>query len=278
MYMKTINLVISLLVLISCNKASGIQNLPVRDCGLANDSPAIKIMTYNIRHAAPIHHSIYDIHLDGIAEIINQQKPDLVALQEIDVHTKRSGISLDQAKELGKLTGMNYYFSRSIDYEGGEYGVAILSRFPIKSSERYTLPMPDTSGERRSVAVVRIEILPGVEVRFASTHLDLKFENRMAQVNELINISKENKYPLILAGDLNSRPNDEEMQTLRQEFIFPCVSYCPLTSPSDKPRATIDYIVLNPAAAKIFKVSDYKAINDLSASDHLPLVGYFMKK
>ncbi len=278
MYKKIINLVFSLLVLISCNKANGIQNLPVPDSGPANDSPAIKIMTYNIRHGASIHHSIYDIQLGSIAEIINQQKPDLVALQEIDVHTKRSGINLDQAKELGKLTGMNYYFSKSIDYEGGEYGVAILSRFPIKGHERYTLPMPDTSGERRSVAVVRVEMLPGVEVRFASTHLDLTVENRMAQVAELIKISKQSKSPLILAGDLNSRPQGKEMQALRQEFIFPCVADCPLTSPSDSPRATIDYIVLNPAAANIFKVSGYEAITGLNASDHLPLVGYFMKK
>jgi endonuclease/exonuclease/phosphatase family metal-dependent hydrolase len=126
--------------------------------------------------------------------------------------------------------------------------------------------------------VVKIEMFPGIEVRFASTHLDLTVENRMAQVNELIKISKQSKSPMILAGDLNSRPQSKEMQTLRQEFIFPCVSDCPLTSPSDKPRNTIDYIVLNPAAAKIFKVSDYKAINNLSASDHLPLTAQFTKK
>ena len=277
-YMKSISLIVSLFVIVVCNKAYGMENSQAIDNKISNDSTPVKIMTYNIRHAAPIHHSIYDIHVDSIAAIINEEKPDLVALQEIDVHTGRSGVNLDQAKELGKLTNMNYYFSKSIDYDGGEYGVAILSRFAIKAHDRYSLQMPDSTGERRSVAVIRVEMFPGKEVLFASTHLDLKFENRMAQVNQLIKISRQSKYPLIVAGDFNSLPSGKEMQSLRKEFVFPCITDCPLTSPSDSPRVTIDYIVLNPQAAKILSVSDYKAINNITASDHLPLTANVKEK
>lgn len=277
MYMKIANLVISLFVLISCNKGNSMQDIATSR-GPGNDSSVIRILSYNIRHGAPIHHSMDDVHLDGIVAAINAQKPDLVALQEVDVHTKRSGVDVNQAEELGRLTGMNYYFSKSIDYQGGEYGIAILSRFPILAHERYSLPMPDATGERRSVAIVRVEVFPGVEVEFASTHLDLKSVNRLAQVSELITIARGSKYPFVIAGDFNSRPEDAEIKNLQQEFTLSCISKCPYTSPSDNPRATIDYIMFNPSAAKIFNVISYNAIQGVAASDHAPLVGEYSKK
>ena len=107
-YIKSLNLVVSLFVIIVCSKAYGMGNPQAIDNKITTDSTPVKIMTYNIRHAAPIHQSIYDIHVDSIAAVIKKEKPDLVALQEIDVHTGRSGVNLDQAKELGKLTNMNY--------------------------------------------------------------------------------------------------------------------------------------------------------------------------
>jgi endonuclease/exonuclease/phosphatase family metal-dependent hydrolase len=85
----------------------------------------LKVLCYNIHHALPPSKKD-SIDLDAIARVIIRSKPDLVALQEVDVHTRRSG-PFNQAEELGRKTGLTPYFIKAIDYDGGEYGVAILS-------------------------------------------------------------------------------------------------------------------------------------------------------
>lgn len=242
----------------------------------SGNKPVLKIMTYNIRHGAPIHKANDDIQIKGIAAAINAQKPDLVALEEVDSVTERAPI--DEAKELARLTGMHYFFSKTINFQGGQYGDAILSRFPILSTQHIELPMPNSSGEARALGIVTVEPFHGVKINFAVTHLDLKKENRIAEINQIIQISKQSEHPFILAGDFNASPQSEEIKLMNSEFTFACDTNCPLTFPSDHPRITIDYIVLNPAAEKIFSVESYKAIPDIEASDHLPLMEYLIKK
>lgn len=101
---------------------------------------SLRVMTYNVRHCNPPSKKGV-IEVESIARVINEANPDLVALQEIDRFTKRSGLELDQAKELGKLTGMHSYFVKAIDWDGGEYGIAILSKFKILDSVNIQLPM-----------------------------------------------------------------------------------------------------------------------------------------
>ncbi len=112
----------------------------------------LKILTYNIHHAnPPSKPNVIDVA--AIAKVINEQQPDLVALQEIDVHTDRSGKALNQAEEIARLTGMKFYFARAIDYAGGEYGVAILSKFPMEKMTNNPLPTAEgTGGEHRTLA------------------------------------------------------------------------------------------------------------------------------
>lgn len=240
----------------------------------AKSGAALRVITYNIRHGAPIHQA--NIQLKGIAAAINAQKPDLVALQEVDSMTGRAPV--DEAKELGKLTGMNYFFSKTINFQGGEYGDAILSRYPILAVQHDELSMPDPSGEARAVGIITIEPFPGVKINFATTHLDLKKNNRIAEINQLITISKQSAYPLILAGDFNATPGSKEIEMLKKEFTFACDTNCPLTFPSDKPSIAIDYIILNPAASEKFHVKSYTAGQRTLASDHLPLIEYLIKK
>lgn len=236
------------------------------------NSKVLRIITYNIRHGAPIHAADTDVDLKGIAAVINAQKPDLVALQEVDSLTQRA--PMDEAKELGRLTGMNYHFFKAIDFQGGGYGVAILSRFPILNTRHDMLPMPDPSGEARTLGIVTIAPAKGVKFDFAVTHLELKKENRLAQVNRLVDISKENTLPLVVAGDFNAFPDSREIGILKTEYTFACDTNCPLTFPSDHPKITIDYIISNPAASKRFQVQKYEAIQHTQASDHLPLIEY----
>ncbi|MFN2440183.1 MAG: hypothetical protein ABR503_13355 [Chitinophagaceae bacterium] len=52
--------------------------------------PGLHILSYNIHHANPLSRPGI-IDLQAIAQVIKQQTPDLVALQEVDVYTNRSG-------------------------------------------------------------------------------------------------------------------------------------------------------------------------------------------
>jgi endonuclease/exonuclease/phosphatase family metal-dependent hydrolase len=260
-------------IIISCSSG---------DKALKTEKPVrtdLKIMTYNIHHGVPLGQATDDVHIDKIAEVINNQVPDLVALQEVDSVTKRA--TLDEAKKLAKLTGMNYFYSKTIDYEGGKYGDAILSRFPILDRKSYSLPMPDTTGEKRGVAIITIKLPSGTKINFASTHLDIK-SNRIAQIKVLNKLSQKSNFPLILAGDFNADPNSEGIQILQREYVLLCNGNCPLTasisgSPKE-PHRTIDWIVLNPAAAKLFHTISYKAEEGVYASDHLPLIANIEEK
>ena len=247
-------------------------------CGKSDHHPdkeprvnSLKVLTYNIHHGAPPDKATDDIQLENIAAVIQKQNPDLVALQEVDSMTARAPI--DEAKELARLTGMHYYFSKAIAYQGGSYGDAILSKYPISDQQTLSLPMPDPTGEGRAVGIIRCKIPSGIEIAFASTHLDIE-SNREAQVKALNTLSKNSTYPLILAGDLNALPNSTYISTLKEEFSLSCSANCPLTAPASKPAKTIDYILLNPKASEIFHVLSYNAINYIYASDHLPLLGY----
>src|SRR5690606_40296823 len=83
-------------------------------------------------------------------------------LQEVDVNTIRSGKGINQAAELARLTGMNYFFVKGIDYQGGDYGVGILSKFPILETDSLRLPMKEgAGGEPRVLAMVTVEPAKG---------------------------------------------------------------------------------------------------------------------
>jgi endonuclease/exonuclease/phosphatase family metal-dependent hydrolase len=261
-----------LLLLLSCSKGKGDAKSEQPDPPVQIYGTKVKVMTYNIHIGNPPSKPAGTVDLVAIAAVIKAQDPDLVALQEVDVNTSRSGATLDEAKELARLTGMNYFFTKAIDYDGGQFGDAVLSRFPILESKRYELPVTaKLEGETRSVAMITVE-KEGQRFLFASTHLDhLSAEdNRVLQANELVKIVKALTLPLIIAGDLNATPVSNPLAILRQELSWGCKSSCPLTFSAQKPASTIDYVMMRPAEK--FNVLSYVAVNETYASDHLPLV------
>ena len=98
--------------------------------------PSMRIATYNIRHGRG---SDDVLDLDRTARAIAALDADIVALQEVDEKVRRSG-NVDQAATLGKVLGMYHAFGSFMDYDGGRYGLAILSRWPIESFESWRLP------------------------------------------------------------------------------------------------------------------------------------------
>jgi endonuclease/exonuclease/phosphatase family metal-dependent hydrolase len=235
----------------------------------------LRVLSYNVHHCNPPSKKDF-MDIAAIVKVINNVKPDLVALQEIDVNTERSGKNIDQAKELGRLTGMYSFFAKSIDYQGGEYGVAVLSKYPFIATEAIKLPMEhNAGGEPRAVAAVIIEPVEGYKIAFASTHLDLKEENRELQINAIVDYVQEMNIPIVLAGDFNDKPDSYVVQELDKVFQRTCID-CPFTIPEVKPNRTIDYISFTPKAA--FEIVKHEVIKEPYASDHLPVFALLKKK
>ncbi|MGE9313253.1 endonuclease/exonuclease/phosphatase family protein [Niabella sp. CJ426] len=236
--------------------------------------PTIKVMSYNIHHCnPPSRPGIID--LEAIANTIKKQDPDIVALQEVDINTARSG-KVNQAAQLALKTGLkSFYFAKAIDHEGGDYGVAILSKYPLDDINTYRLPMDSATKAEPRVLAVAIATLPGgKKIRIASTHLDAQKEpvNRLLQIKAIDSIAASESLPFIIAGDFNAEESSEVIKTLDRGFTRTCSSCAP-TIPVINPKKAIDFIAYKPE--ELLKVKSHQVVNETYASDHLPVVAVF---
>jgi endonuclease/exonuclease/phosphatase family metal-dependent hydrolase len=135
--------------------------------------PRVVVLSYNIHHGQGMDGKI---DLARIAAVIKSVSPDIVSLQEVDKNTKRAN-GVDQAKELGRLTGMDYAYCASLPLQGGEYGNAVLTKLPIKKTTRIPLP-----GEPRSALCVTVEMATKMPFTFIATHLDLTEKARLESI------------------------------------------------------------------------------------------------
>jgi len=83
----------------------------------AEESSRIRVLSYNIHHGEGTDGKL---DLARIAKVIEAAKPDLVALQEVDVEAQRSG-KVDQAQELSRLTRLHVAFGPSMDFQGANH-------------------------------------------------------------------------------------------------------------------------------------------------------------
>lgn len=241
----------------------------------SSNSFRVRVLTYNIHHGEGVDRKF---DLPRIAKVILSTKPDVVALQEVDVKTKRSS-GVDQAAELGKLTGMHFVFGKAMDWNDGQYGEAILSRWKFETTKNVALPHSEGREPRSAIsATMRIGgkldgKAEGPRFTFVGTHLDhLRDQtDRMAQVKKLNDVFATKDYPLcILAGDLNATPKSEPMGLIFKHWHAADDVKQQPTIPVDKPTAKIDYVLFRPANR--WKVIETKVIDERIASDHRPVL------
>lgn len=235
-----------------------------------NSKQVLRIMTYNIHHANPPSKPDL-IDLDAIARVIIDAKVDLVALQEVETGVNRSG-KVDEAKMLAEKTGFNYHFFKAIDHDGGDYGIAILSRYKFKDATLVPLPQKITA-EKRVLGYVTIKV-GKQQFILANTHLDAtkSHDNRNVQMEHILKEFEHTTLPVILCGDLNSVAGSEAINLLDSQFKRTCTENCGETVPQINPRRTIDFI-----ATKNVKwpLLTHKVIEETYASDHRPVVAVF---
>jgi endonuclease/exonuclease/phosphatase family metal-dependent hydrolase len=228
----------------------------------------LRVMTYNIHVGVGMDKKL---DLQRIADVINREQPDLVGLQEVDRGVKRTE-GKDEIAELAKMTSLQYVFAHNLDYQGGQYGVAVLSRFPIASVDHRKY---ENTREAERRGMIRIEVsVGGKTINFVTTHLDYQYDDgRLFETEQMLKFLEDVKGPLVVVGDFNDEPTGSAYKLMSLSFDDAWVQSrargAGLTYPADKPLKRIDYVFTRRSDHS--KAKKTRVVETL-ASDHLPLV------
>ncbi len=236
----------------------------------------LRVMTYNV-------HSC--IGMDGklaperIARVIARTRPDVVALQELDVGRARSG-GMDQAHRIAHYLEMDYHFHPALHLEEERYGDAILTHLPLRLIKAGSLPTVTDKPylEPRGALWVAID-WHGTEIQILNTHLGLLSAERLAQIKALLGPEWLGGCPLgtplILCGDFNAGPSSPVFRRI-SEGLREVQSGTGRQRPKNTfasrlPMTRIDHIFIS---KKLTVAGTEVPRSELTmvASDHLPLI------
>ena len=219
----------------------------------------LKLMSYNIKNANGMDNVC---NFQRIANVINNTSPDVVAIQEVDSMTNRSGQKYVLG-EIAERTQMHGYFAPAIDYDGGKYGIGLLTKqVPLRLQ---TLPLPGRE-EARTLILAKF-----ADYIYCCTHMSLTEEDRMKSLELVKAFTSSSTKPLFLAGDMNAEPESGFIKKLQKDFQI-LSNPKQHTFPAPDPKETIDYIATLKQNAKGFAVISAKVINEPMASDHRPIL------
>lgn len=216
----------------------------------------LSVVSYNIRHGEG---------LDGktdyarIARHFVNQKADVVAVQEVDSVTGRSGGEY-VLERLADCSGLYPTFAKAIAFDGGSYGIGILSKEKPLEVRRVCLP-----GREEARVLLMAEFKDYI---FACLHLSLTPEDQMASVPIILENVKGVQKPFVLAGDWNALPGDAFVAEMRQSFVL-ANDTTQSTYPADSPDSLLDYIAV--CAPSKVQVDRFTVIADSVSSDHRPI-------
>jgi endonuclease/exonuclease/phosphatase family metal-dependent hydrolase len=222
----------------------------------------LHVMTYNIKgHGALLRPR----HIERIAEVIRELKPDIVGVQEMHRGTWKVRFR-DQAAELERLTGMQLFFGRAMGDGSSEYGNALLTRGAIVDTRIDPLP---GKGEPRSMLGATIEV-DGVRLIAYVTHLAAwaRFgsRTRLVQAEAVAKLVAKSELPFVLMGDFNTSPASDELRVFHDgSLVTSCFVEKIVTHRATK--QCLDYIFTGPT----WTIRDAKVIAR-GPSDHWPLL------
>ena len=252
---------------VGCASLGGGREVPIRD------------MTWNI-HAGADAHGVPN--LDRLAAVIRDSRADVVLLQEVDSVVDRSR-DVDQLAVLAAATGMHGAFGRSLDYQGGGYGIAILSRWPITYDTTYRLvvdpPQARAGGSHEPRSALFAELAaPGGTIAVLNTHIDASRADdyRLQEIRGVLAIASSRHRgdrPLLIGGDLNSTPESAVQQLVREAGWSDAWSACGgiaagFTYPDSASTKRIDYVYFRDGWRRCAGAQ----VLETNASDHRPVV------
>ncbi len=227
---------------------------------------AFTIVSYNIRHGE---------NLDGIIElgapgkVAMREHPRFVGLQEVDQLTTRVG-GADTCAVIAATTGLHATFAKAIDFAGGEYGNALLSREKPLAVRRIPLP----GAEPRVLLLCEFD-----DCWVGVTHLAVDSAEARIQSIGIVRAAVEacGGKPVFLMGDWNASPDSEVLAGMRGFMTIlsdekTCTCHGKIFDPAslhDTSRC-IDYIAIDTAHAGNYVLRDRHVIEERHVSDHAP--------
>ncbi|GAA5026659.1 endonuclease/exonuclease/phosphatase family protein [Actinopolymorpha pittospori] len=253
---------------------------PANAAGLAAGSVPLRVATYNIRGGVG-EDGVFDLGRTEAA--IRSVDAGVVGLQEVDVHWRARSDFADEARRLADRLKMRVFFApiyvRPSHVEGAarrQYGVALLSRYPILRAENHEI----TRLSSRTPNMVQLQTLMpgfaevtvavgGMRVHVYSTHLDYRHDPsvRRAQVADMLNVMAPDHGPKVLVGDFNAKPDAPEIAALWQQGLVNVGPNAGKTYPATRPAKTIDLVTVSPDIT----VRSAR-VEATAASDHRPVV------
>ena len=219
----------------------------------------LKLMSYNIKNANGMDNVC---NFQRIANVINNTSPDVVAIQEVDSMTNRSGQKYVLG-EIAERTQMHGYFAPAIDYDGGKYGIGLLTKqVPLRLQ---SLPLP---GREEARTLILAEFADYI---YCCTHMSLTEEDRMKSLELVKAFTSSSTKPLFLAGDMNAEPESGFIKELQKDFQI-LSNPKQHTFPAPDPKETIDYIATLKQNAQGIAELSAKVIYAPMASDHRPIL------
>ncbi|MCW8917829.1 MAG: endonuclease/exonuclease/phosphatase family protein [Gammaproteobacteria bacterium] len=250
------------------------HDAPLRSATSRTDT--LRIMTYNVHGCVGMDGKL---DVERIARVIARARPDVVALQELDVGRVRSD-SMDQAHLIARYLEMDFHFHPALHLAEERYGDAILTHLPLRLVKAKLLPglAQRPRLEPRGALWVAID-LHGTEVQVINTHLGLYPSERLAQVEALLGrdwlADERCQDPVILCGDFNALPSSpicRHLATRLSDVQIAAPQHRPKGTFSSRfPRVRIDHIFIGPRLeARHIEVPATELAR--VASDHLPLL------
>jgi len=231
----------------------------------------LKLLSYNI-------HSGHDFegkeNLAAIGDFIKEVDADIVGLNEVDMKNERCG-GIDQADFLRERAGYSYCaFSPSIEFRGGYYGNALLSKYPILEAEPIAIPAaPDADKHHEPRSILRCVIdAPCGKITVMVTHYGVHaVSERVEGVKKTLElVEKAGDMPIFFMGDLNATPDSEELKPLYEKLYdtakgFTETALWSISCPN--PTKRIDFIF-----AKNYKGANTVFVPNVPYSDHCPYI------
>ena len=214
--------------------------------------PSMRFLSYNIRLAL-------EAGINAVVDTIREINADIIALQEVGEFWPM-GPQLRLTDEIAKAAAYPHsVFAGALHEKGGDYGIGLISRWPITNPGKILLPQ--CVDEQRIILHAQI---PQKNLSLWTTHLSVVQKDRDNQIRWVLGALEKEK-PDIFMGDLNTSLSDPQLARIPMLSTF--TDPAPATYPTHAPTTTIDHILYGPRLSLYKEAQTY----DSRASDHLPV-------